>query len=205
MEQLIIFVKAPRLGTVKKRLARTLGPEAACAAYCQIVELLLERLAASRAVELRFTPDDAALEIQPWLRPGWRPQPQGPGDLGARMHHAFVSAFQAGAERAVIIGSDCPAVTLTDIADAFAALKQNDLVLGPAVDGGYWLIGLSQPQSELFHAIAWSTAAVLDQTLERARQTTLQTALLRTLPDVDTVQDWDHFRASQTSIARSPF
>src|SRR5688572_19334877 len=109
-ERAIVFVKAPRPGSVKTRLAHTVGPEAACAAYGRLVETLLQALSSLPEVELRFAPDDAEKEIQSWLRKGWRARPQGGDDLGQRMQTAFADAFAEGASRVVIVGSDCPEV-----------------------------------------------------------------------------------------------
>src|SRR6185436_6635813 len=113
--KLIIFVKAPRVGLVKTRLARSIGQAAACAAYKTLVETLVQKLSPLGNVELRYTPDDALAEIQPWRRSRWSAQPQGAGDLGARLDSAFQSSFEKGVERVVIIGSDCPAVSDEDI------------------------------------------------------------------------------------------
>ena len=191
--RLVIFVKAPRAGEVKTRLAQAIGPEAACAAYRQLVELLLKNLATLPDLELRFTPDDALAEIQPWLREGWRARPQGGGDLGERLNRACAEHFAEGCERLVIIGSDCPDVIVRDIEDAWAQLHATDIVLGPATDGGYWLIGLRAPRPALFEGIHWSTDIVLAATLARAKEANLKVALLRELSDVDTAEDWERF------------
>jgi uncharacterized protein len=196
---LIIFVKAPRLGTVKTRLARSLGESAALSAYCELVETLFLHLEDVREVELRFAPDDSQSEIQRWLKPGWQATPQGSGDLGDRLIAAFSDAFAAGATRVVVIGSDCPAVTPADIRAAWTALQMTDVVLGPALDGGYWLIGLRQPQPVLFEKMPWSTNAVLNETVERARAARLSVHLLRRLSDVDTERDWADFLKSGLS------
>ena len=192
-EQLIIFVKAPRPGAVKTRLAQTIGAEAACAAYRQLIGILLRELAPLVHVELRFTPDDAAAEIAAWRRPAWPITPQGEGDLGQRMQAAFQAAFATGTERVVLIGSDCPSVTGRDIEEAWSALRQADAVFGPATDGGYWLVGLRAPQPALFRDMAWSTPEVLAETLRRAQAAQLRVQLLRPLTDVDTETDWNEF------------
>ncbi len=194
-EKLIVFVKAPRPGLVKTRLAGALGAAAACQAYRQLVETLLRNLASLPEVELRFTPDDAAKEIRPWVQAGWNSRPQGEGDLGRRLQAAFREAFAEGAGRVVIIGSDCPEVAATDIREAWAGLNRYDMVVGPASDGGYWLIGLRQPQPPLFEGIAWSTATVLAETLQRAKAANLRVQLLRILADVDTEKEWRQFLA----------
>ena len=194
-ESLIIFLKAPRPGFVKTRLARTSGVEPACAAYRRLVETLLANLTALTGVELRYSPDEAAGEIQPWLRPHWHSRAQGEGDLGARLHRAFAESFLQDAQRVVIIGSDCPEVTPRDIAEAWRALQSHDLVLGPATDGGYWLIGLNHVQPSLFTEMVWSTETVLQETLQRARSAALRVSLLRELVDVDTEVEWKDFLA----------
>lgn len=190
-EQLIVFLKAPRPGTVKTRLAQTAGAERACAIYREMVETVLTSLGPVRQVTLCFAPDDAEDEIKPWRRAGWAAAPQGDGDLGERLHRAFASAFAAGAERVVIIGSDCPEVRSSDVRAAWQELRSFDLVAGPAADGGYWLIGLRAPQPELFRDIAWSSDQVLGQTLARAKALGLRIQLLRILTDIDTEADWN--------------
>ena len=195
--RLVILLKAPRAGAVKTRLAQTLGADAACAAYRQLVGTLLANLSSLRAVELCFTPGDAGAEVEPWLREEWSLCPQSEGDLGGRLHAVFADHFRSDADRVVVIGSDCPAVTATDIKDAWLALSAHDVVLGPALDGGYWLIGLRAPQPGLFTAMPWSTDAVLAETMRRAREAGLRVALLRELSDVDTEADWERWLARQ--------
>jgi rSAM/selenodomain-associated transferase 1 len=192
-EQLIVFVKAPRPGTVKTRIARTAGAARACGIYRQLVEAVLGNLASLRCVELRFSPDDALEEIKSWQRGDWDAVPQGSGDLGARLVRTFEIAFANGAERVAIVGSDCPEVQKADVQVAWKELKSHDVVLGPAVDGGYWLIGLRAPQPELFRDIAWSSDQVLAKTLTRAKSLGLRIQLLRILSDIDTEADWNAY------------
>jgi len=193
-QRLIIFVKAPRPGTVKTRLGAALGPKAAVQVYVELVEALVTRLASLPNVELRFAPDDAAAEIQPWRKPGWLLVPQGPGGLGRRLERAFGEAFARGARRVVVIGSDCPEVSPEDVELAWTALRRNDVVLGPARDGGYWLVALRRPQPALFRRISWSTERVLRQTLTRCQARRLKVRCLRELEDVDTEADWRAYR-----------
>jgi len=192
-ELLIIFVKAPRAGQVKTRLAQEIGAEAACAAYRRLDEDLFRSLQALDCVEVRYTPDDAREEIQPWLAKGWSAQPQGDGDLGTRLERAFDEAFAAGARRVVAIGSDCPEVNAADIGAAWEALQSSDAVIGPATDGGYWLIGLRGTQPALFRGMTWSTEGVLAETLKRARAAGVLVEQLHALGDVDTADDWRRF------------
>jgi len=193
IDPLIVLLKAPRPGQVKTRLAHTLGGEAACAAYRRLVGRLLDGIGGIEAVQLRFAPDDAGDEIRPWLRPGWTMAGQGTGDLGNRLARSFQEAFAAGAQRVVVIGADCPEISATDIQAARDALARCDLVLGPAADGGYWLIALRVMERRLFEEIAWSTSVVLQQTLKRARIAGLTFEFLRELHDVDTEADWRRF------------
>ncbi len=197
LDRLIIFVKAPRAGVVKTRLAQGIGPEAAAAAYRALVETLLQNLTTLSEVELRFTPDDAAGEIESWRRASWRVRPQGHGDLGERLIASFDDAFADGAQRVVVIGSDCPRVTAQDVTDAGESLRRHDVVLGPATDGGYWLVGLRSPQPALFHNIQWSTDTVLHETQAQIHAANLSVNLLHTLSDVDTEKDWLEYLASQ--------
>ncbi len=187
---LIIFLKAARPGGVKTRIAVTTGPERACAIYKEMTAIVLDRFGSLQNVELRFSPDDALAEIQPLLRETWKARPQGEGDLGARLLRAFASGFASGAERVVIVGSDCPEIKSSDVRTAWKELDLHDVVVGPAVDGGYWLIGLKAAHVDLFSDISWSSDQVLAQTLSRAKSLGLRIQLLRILSDVDTEEDW---------------
>ncbi|MDA1276624.1 MAG: TIGR04282 family arsenosugar biosynthesis glycosyltransferase [Verrucomicrobia bacterium] len=197
MNRLIIFVKAPRPGHVKTRLAASIGPEEACAAYRMLVTELLDRLNPLDQVELRYSPDDAIDEIQPWLRETWIAQPQGPGDLGARMENAFANAFTSGCARVALIGSDCPDVSVADVEEACQSLSAHELVLGPARDGGYWLIALRQSEPSLFSDMPWSTERVLRETVRRADAKGWRVRLLREITDVDTESEWKRYQESR--------
>src|SRR5262249_44785829 len=161
---LIVFLKAPRPGAVKTRLANSIGAPAAASAYRHLVETLLHQLQQIGSVDLCFSPDNALAEVQHWLKPGWTSSPQGDGDLGQRLQSAFQRVFQRGAKRVVIIGSDCPSIRAEDIREAWHALQMHDVVLGPATDGGYWLIGLKGSQPHLFRDVRWSAADVFIET-----------------------------------------
>lgn len=194
-ERLTIFLKAPQPGRVKTRLAAELGADAACAAHVRLVETVLGNLSKLNDIELRFTPDDSFAEIARWLRPGRLAKPQGPGDLGEKLSRAVRETLASGARRVVVIGSDCPEVTTADIEAAWTALADRDVVLGPAADGGYWLIGLRSGDTPVFEGISWSTPRVLEQTLARCRAAHRTVMLLRELHDVDTLDDWKRFCA----------
>ena len=193
-QRLIVFLKSPRLGFVKTRLGKSLGNDAALKIYCQLVEQLLERLSELANVELRVAPDDALEECRQWVRPGWDLIPQGEGGLGERLSRAVKDAFDAGFRRVLVIGGDCPDVGLAQIDAAVAALDHDAVVLGPARDGGYWLLGSSHYWPRLFEGIDWSTEKVLAQTLDRAQQENLSVSLLEELEDIDDVESWQRYQ-----------
>lgn len=192
-EQLIIFVKAPRPGFVKTRLAATVGAETALDTYQTLVEVLRSNLNTIPNVDLHFTPDDASDEIAPWLHENWTLSPQSEGNLGEKLKHAFANAFAQGSKRVVIIGSDCPYVVADDIRGAFSELSEHDVAIGPAHDGGYWLIALNAPAPRLFEDVNWSTETVLQETLKKAKNEGLSISQLRKLSDVDDVADLMRF------------
>src|SRR5215211_5961046 len=189
-QKLIVFVKAPRPGSVKTRLAQSLGAQAACEAYRFLVDRVLVQLTSLANVELCFSPDDALDEIKPWLQTNWVAAAQGAGTLGDRLTRAFRNAFADGCTSVVAIGSDCPEVTTLDLIEAWNSLETQDVVVGPASDGGYWLIGLNAPSDGIFETIDWSTARVFEQTMQWIRANGKSYHLLRELSDVDTEDDW---------------
>ncbi len=189
-QRVIVFLKAPRPGFVKTRIGAALDADAAVGIYRVLLDRTLTALHGRTDVELRFTPDGADEEIRPYLRPGWVMRGQGDGDLGERLTRATGEAFGAGARRVVVVGTDCPTLTGEDVVDAFDGLNDADVVLGPAEDGGYWLIGLRAPAPALFRGILWSTEQVLALTEARAREGGWSVGVLRRMADVDTLEDW---------------
>jgi hypothetical protein len=132
--------------------------------------------------------------MEKWLGTGMAYQSQGSGDLGARMRRTFSTAFHQGIERVVIIGSDCPGINATTIRNAFDLLDQFDLVLGPADDGGYYLIGLSREAPQLFQGISWGTSEVRARTIDIANVLELRWINLEPLRDVDRPEDLEVWR-----------
>ncbi|MBD2767438.1 TIGR04282 family arsenosugar biosynthesis glycosyltransferase [Hymenobacter sp. BT664] len=188
-EHLLVFARHPVLGQVKTRLAHAVGPEEALRVYHELLgrtRAAAEGLAVAKTLWLAGEPvADAAFEG--W--PGYEQRPQPAGDLGERMHQAFAAAFAAGATAAVIVGTDCPDLTTGHLSAAFHHLAQHDVVVGPALDGGYYLLGLRALVPDFFVDKAWSTSAVLAATLADADRLGLRVAHLPTLSDVDTVHD----------------
>lgn len=137
---------------------------------------------------LCFTPPEEREAVARWF-PGEDLWPQPAGDLGERMAAAFDEGFRRGARRVAIIGTDVPGAGRHHVLQALAALERHDVCVGPARDGGYYLLALGRPEPRLFEGIAWSTPEVLGQTLARAESLGLRVARLETLTDVDTLED----------------
>ena len=183
----VVFAKRPVPGEVKTRLVGLLGRQDACDLY---QALLTDTLAAAGAVRdargvIACTPCRESAWFGSTFGEGFECVEQGQGDLGDRMSRCFDEAFSRGARRVVVIGSDLPTLSRERIEEALAALDGHDLVLGPALDGGYYLIGLRRPAPELFSDVDWSTERVLRQTVEHARRCGLTLKQLAGECDVD--------------------
>jgi rSAM/selenodomain-associated transferase 1 len=188
---LLVFLKQPRPGAVKTRLAPALGAPAAAELYRLLAEEEVRQttpLPGEYERTFCFAPAEARAEMEAWF-PGEVLVPQEGRNLGSRMAAAFAMAFDEGARRVAIIGSDVPWVSRAAVGEALAALDDHDVVLGPARDGGYYLLALAQPQPALFHGIAWSTPSVLAATVERAGDMGLSVRRLEPLSDIDTMED----------------
>ena len=189
---LVMFVKAPRLGAVKTRLAADIGMIEAWRFYRASVAGTLHRLGRDRRWRcwLCVTPDRFAYA---WPRRLPR-LPQGRGDLGARMGRVL---HNMPTGPVIIIGGDIPEIDAADIAQAFRELKRHDMVFGPASDGGYWLIGARRrpPPPGLFRNVRWSSRHALADTMANLGPR-CRTALLRQHDDIDTGGDYRRWRAS---------
>lgn len=188
---LLVFLKYPRPGRAKTRLVPALGERAAAALYRTLAEEEVRRTTPEAGEYERlfcFTPAEDGDAIAAWF-PEERLWPQPAGDLGQRMAAAFAEGFRRGARRVAIIGTDVPWVSRAIVGEALSALDRHDLVLGPARDGGYYLLALREPRPALFAGIAWSTAEVLPATLARAERLGLGVHLLPELTDLDTLED----------------
>lgn len=198
---LLVFARVPALGRVKSRLAASVGAEAALRVYYELLAITRAAIVSAQVPTTVWLADTSgpmptAAETQEW--PGLAARCQvAAGDLGERMAAAVGAAFAAGAARVVIIGTDCPGLRASHLTQAFAELSRHDVVLGPATDGGYYLLGLRHPQPEFFHGKAWSTATVLADTLADAQHLGLSVAQLPELRDVDTAADLAAWRAEK--------
>ena len=188
---LLLFVRNPEKGKVKTRLARDLGDD-------QALEIYLRLMAHSRQCALGVEADrflfysDFVDRDDDFSNENFRKYVQCAGDLGARMDYAFSLPFKIGGYRkVVIIGSDCPGLSPELINQAFDALDEHDVVLGPSLDGGYYLLGMKRWQRNLFEGKAWSTDSVLSDTRKQIEQSGGRLALLPELRDVDTAADWE--------------
>jgi rSAM/selenodomain-associated transferase 1 len=189
MKTVCLFVKSPNLGEAKTRLARDIGAARATVIYRALVEHQAAEIPIAWRVAVYFAPSNAGEDIRSWLAPqiqnGTRFVPQCDGDLGRRLVNAVRREFDNGSQRVYLIGSDCPALSRGYFDEADRALSDNDIVLGPARDGGYVLLAIKGPHEILFREIDWSTPAVLQQTLAAARRQALSVCLLRSLVDID--------------------
>lgn len=206
MKVTLLFAKAPAPGRVKTRLCPPFTPEQAAALYRAFAADSLaaaESVAGARAV-VAYEPHEDWPDPS-WLRapaPEWFPQ-EG-ADLGARLAAATGMAFVDGADRVVAIGSDSPHLPTAFIEEAFARLSTAPLVLGPARDGGYYLVGLREPAPSLFEDIPWSGPGVLKATLARAAELHWSAHLLDELEDVDDAGSLARVLGSVRGTSRAP-
>jgi len=203
--RLIVFTRYPKPGKTKTRLTLTLGPDGAADLHKRMAEHAVawaRRLVRARRIDLEIHFEGgAAAWFAQWLGDDLTCRPQSRGDLGRRMFQAFCQAFDGGVDRVVIIGTDCPALDGRLTLQAFESLDRSDLVLGPAHDGGYYLIGLRRPVPSLFEGMPWGTDRVLSETLRKADKLRLKVALLRQLSDVDRPEDLPHWYGVAASHA----
>ncbi len=187
VEHLIIFVKNPIPGTVKTRIARTVGNDKAVEVYRHLItytQNLTHPLPWHGVVYY----GDFVNADDGWN--GYEKQLQQGADLGERMMNAFREQFEAGAQRVIIIGSDCLDLRAEHLKQAFCALEHTDVVIGPAYDGGYYLLGMKQLHSFLFEHKPWSQSSLLNLTLNELQQKGVSYELLEELADVDEWEDY---------------
>jgi len=186
-----LFVKPPIPGRVKSRLARDIGDEAACSIYRRLADHAIQVIQASGFPLALFFDGDEARLPEYWQQTAQFCIRQQGADLGERMAGAFSYLFTGGADQVVLVGSDIPGIDAAYLQQAFTLLHSHDLVIGPALDGGYCLIGFNRHsfRNTLFHQIPWSTDQVCALTLSAAQQSGLKAGLLPPLRDIDTVED----------------
>ena len=192
-EKLIVFTRYPEPGRTKTRLIPVLGSFGAANLHRLMAQRTIARslfLQNSRqlSVEIHHT-GGSPQQMQDWLGTDLIYQNQIDGDLGAKMTAAFQKSFDSGVDKVAIIGTDCPDLKAEILAQAFDELSDRDLVLGPAKDGGYYLIGLRKAIPELFDGIKWGTSEVFASTRAIAHNLSLNIAVLPILPDIDRPED----------------
>ncbi len=193
-KHLIIFVKNPVAGQVKTRIARTVGDEKAVAVYQELLAYTQKLVGSFTGHTVVYygdflNPDDG------WN--GYKKYTQTGSDLGERMVNAFREQFSAGAQQVVIIGSDCFDITPDHIARAFHVLDVADVVIGPATDGGYYLLGMNQLQPFLFENMPWSQPELYQLTELALLQHDLTFERLDELTDIDEWADYERYQQRQ--------
>ncbi len=184
-------MKFPLPGEVKARLARDIGEEAAAELYRILTERVLERTMPNTGGYERvifYSPAEMREKFEEWI-PGGCFCPQRGGDIGAVMANAFSEMFDLGAEKAVLTGTDIAGLHRGIIEQAFDVLERCDVVIGPAKDGGYYLIGMKTPNTGLFRGLAWGTGRVYEKTLSLTGALGLSVGCVEPLSDLDTYED----------------
>ena len=182
---LIIFIKNAVAGKVKTRLAQGVGEEMALKYYKALLNHT--RTVAEGVDAIRYLYYSESVEKKDrWDSARFIKRTQKGADLGTRMYKAFQEVKEV---KKIIIGSDCPQITTLDLVQAFDSLDHHDLVIGPANDGGYYLLGVKEVYKELFLDMEWSVESVFNETIERANKLNLKVKILRELVDLDTVED----------------
>ena len=210
LPRLVVLTRLPEPGVAKTRLICALGPEGAAETHRCLAEHTLRRLRpldAAGELQLEVRVDGDLRAARGWLGRGVRCRSQGAGDLQERVAGAFRSAFSQRAERVVVVGSDCPALSDVHVRQAIAALDEADVVFGPAIDGGYYLIALRRraaPAIDSLLGVEFSTDHVLRDTCERARECGLTVQLLEELRDVDTPADLPEWEGVRAETSRAP-
>lgn len=207
---ILLFVKLPERGRIKTRLAADIGNETTLAIYKLFVADILGTFERGDIpFRICFSPPNAAAAMEDWLGKSLEYRAQTGEDLGERMENAFVQSFKEKFEKVLIIGSDIPDLTNEVIDEAFTSLEVNDVVIGPAYDGGYYLIGFRKDRflPRVFYGISWSTGFVFRETMEALSKSGRSVHILPERRDIDTIADLEslykrsvhnYFRESQT-------
>jgi rSAM/selenodomain-associated transferase 1 len=197
--RLIVMARPPLAGQVKTRIGRELGDDMALEVYTRLLSNTMSVVKRSGfPVEIFVTEEHSYFSES-----GFSQRLQQGNDLGERMHHAFRSTFFNPVHSVVMIGTDCPGIDAAHIQTAFDLLRRVDVVFGPAMDGGYYLIGMNAIHAELFSNMPWSTSELLEKTILKSRSLNLSFATMTSLTDVDLPQDIPESWGLNTNIAKS--
>jgi rSAM/selenodomain-associated transferase 1 len=195
-----MMVRYPEPGKVKSRLAAATGDETAADIYRSCAGRLFAAVEGlpKEIDRCLYCADAGDMErIGKWAGNGFGIDAQRGDGLGERLDQGFTTSFNQGAVKTVIVASDVPGISSSILREAFDALDRHDIVIGPSLDGGYYLIGLKRPEPRLFRNIDWSTPTVLDRTLQTAKECGLNPCVLPVLLDIDTADDWHRWIESQ--------
>ncbi|HEV2664607.1 MAG TPA: TIGR04282 family arsenosugar biosynthesis glycosyltransferase [Blastocatellia bacterium] len=197
-EALVVMAKAPRMGEVKTRLSDALGPEDAKSLYVAFLSdtfAMMEDVREEREgliLALCYTPEGEEGAFEEVEREGSLMIPQRGENLGERLTNCFADLFALGYESVVVVGADSPTLPGEYVFDAFECFEtDDDVVIGPAEDGGYYLVGMRKLHNRIFEDIPWGDNSVLDATIERAKEAELNLVLLPEWRDVDTLEDFE--------------
>ena len=185
---ILIFVRNVQIGKVKTRLAKTIGDDKALMIYIHLLNKTAEVAAEANAHKAVFY-SEYIEEADEFMVPVFQKYLQNGDDLGYKMKNAFIKAFSRGYQKVVIIGSDCYDLSPKILNEAFELLNQHDVVLGPATDGGYYLLGMKEMHKSFFINKEWSTNNVLVDTLLDIKKENLTYAMLPALSDIDSEED----------------
>jgi len=190
MDALIIFVKNPVPGQVKTRLARSIGNQQAADVYTRLLAHTRRVTAGLKEIQCLVYYTDAVDRSDLWEGERYEKRAQQGANLGERMAGAIAETIEIGFNKVVIIGSDCPEIKEEHIRQAYLHLDEVDIVIGPASDGGYYLLGMKMLHQSLFEGIAWSSDEVLKTTLTKLKAQGLSHQLLEVLSDIDELEDY---------------
>jgi uncharacterized protein len=189
---LLIFARNPVLGNVKTRLAASIGEKAALEVYKELLERT--QVMAQKVAGDKMLCYADLIEKRNDLNENFLKAKQVGADLGERMANAFAAAFGQGYKKAVVIGTDCPDLNEAILAEAFEKLNEAAIVIGPAFDGGYYLLGMTRPHLQLFENIKWSTPTVFEATISKCEELGLKWSALPPLHDIDEERDLIHLK-----------
>jgi rSAM/selenodomain-associated transferase 1 len=192
---LFFFIKNPEKGKVKSRLAAEIGEEQTLILYRGFVMQMLSTIKGGDfPFYIYFYPENALKGLREWLGPDYQYLPQKGEDLGQRMKHGFLQAFEMGFKEVLLIGSDIPDLPLEFIEEAFSSLEDKDVVIGPAYDGGYYLIGFKDKtfSPQVLEGMSWGSEAVFDETMRVLKQLRQRVHILPYRKDIDTIEDLKH-------------
>ncbi len=189
---IIVFIKNPRLGHVKTRLAKDVGDERALEIYLKLTAHTQRVLSAVPYVNRNVYYSEFIDDTDDWSTDTFIKGLQSNGDLGDRIKHAFHEVFEQN-EKVIIIGSDCAQLSANHIQQAIDTLDNNNVVIGPSLDGGYYLLGMDSNFQFLFEDIEWSTESVFETTKNKALAQDLTVAEIEKLSDIDYIEDWEKY------------